>query len=558
MSQGRDVVLLNSDTLTPPGWAARLQAAVYSADDIGTATPLSNDATIFSYPVTDSANPPVALDEVTVLSALAARVNGDTVVDVPTAHGFCMYIRADCLADTGLLREDVFGQGYGEENDFSMRARVFGWRHVAATGVFVGHVGSQSFTAAKAYLVARNLRILNRLHVGYEGMINDWLDADPLAETRRRLDLARFAATRADRPVVALVTHDREGGVRRHVCERAAIYEREGDCTIILCPDHDRAKRRLCRVIVGNGNDYPNLIFRMPEEIGSLREFLRASRLRFVEIHHFIGHDPAVLDLPDVLGVPYDVYLHDYSWFCPRITLTDGYNRYCGEPPLASCVECVADHGTNLEEEIGPEALRVRSAGLFTKARTLIAPSRDCARRVKRQLGFPVTVGLWEHEIPLRLRPLAGNPVRRRRVCIVGAIGREKGYNALLNCARLAAAGDFPLDFVVVGFTCDDRRLLQTGRVIITGRYEETEAIALIQAQQADFGFLPAQWPETWSYALTRMWEANLPVIAYDIGAPAERIRMRQGGLVVPLHTPPEKLLALFLHPGLFPATQSS
>jgi GT2 family glycosyltransferase len=246
MSQGRDVVLLNSDTLTPPGWAARLQAAVYSADDIGTATPLSNDATIFSYPVTDSVNPPVALDEVTVLSALAARVNGDTVVDVPTAHGFCMYIRADCLADTGLLRDDVFGQGYGEENDFSMRARVFGWRHVAATGVFVGHVGSQSFTAAKAYLVARNLRILNRLHVGYEGMINDWLAADPLAETRRRLDLARFASTRADRPVVALVTHDREGGVRRHVCERAAIYEREGDCTIILCPDRNRAKQRLC------------------------------------------------------------------------------------------------------------------------------------------------------------------------------------------------------------------------------------------------------------------------------------------------------------------------
>ena len=46
----RDVVLLNSDTLVPPGWLERLREAAYSAPDIGTVTPLSNDATILSYP----------------------------------------------------------------------------------------------------------------------------------------------------------------------------------------------------------------------------------------------------------------------------------------------------------------------------------------------------------------------------------------------------------------------------------------------------------------------------------------------------------------------------
>jgi hypothetical protein len=46
----RDVILLNSDTLTPPGWIERLAEAAYSAADIGTATPLSNNATVFSYP----------------------------------------------------------------------------------------------------------------------------------------------------------------------------------------------------------------------------------------------------------------------------------------------------------------------------------------------------------------------------------------------------------------------------------------------------------------------------------------------------------------------------
>ena len=47
---GHDVVLLNSDTLVAPGWLEELRAVAYGAADIGTVTPLSNDATILSYP----------------------------------------------------------------------------------------------------------------------------------------------------------------------------------------------------------------------------------------------------------------------------------------------------------------------------------------------------------------------------------------------------------------------------------------------------------------------------------------------------------------------------
>jgi len=54
---GRDAILLNSDTLVPPGWIERLREAAYSGSDIGTATPLSNDATLFSYPRENERNP---------------------------------------------------------------------------------------------------------------------------------------------------------------------------------------------------------------------------------------------------------------------------------------------------------------------------------------------------------------------------------------------------------------------------------------------------------------------------------------------------------------------
>ena len=81
-------------------------------------------------------------------------MNGGEAIDVPVGVGFCMYIRRDCLDDVGLFRADLFAQGYGEENDFCLRARHLGWRHVAATGVFVAHIGGQSFGAAARHLLS--------------------------------------------------------------------------------------------------------------------------------------------------------------------------------------------------------------------------------------------------------------------------------------------------------------------------------------------------------------------------------------------------------------------
>ncbi|CAH2603367.1 Glycosyltransferase [Rhodovastum atsumiense] len=545
LSRGRDVVLLNSDTLTPPGWVERLQRIVYGADDIGTATPLSNDATIFSYPRTNAANPLPDADAIARLAALAAEANGDACVDVPTAHGFCMYIRTECLEDTGLLREDVFAQGYGEENDFCRRASLFGWRHVAAPGAFVGHAGSQSFSATRTHLIARNLAILNRLHVGYDSLVQAWLAADPLVPFRRRLDRARLNAEMGDAATVLLVTHDRGGGVQKCVRDRVAMLREQGKRPVVLRPE-TKGEAVFCRLEVGAGDGFPNLVFGMSQEMEEMLALLRALAPAEIEFHHFIRHPPELIRALTGFGVPYDIYLHDYSWYCPQITLTAGGNRYCGEVSPAACGPCHAEHGSKLNEEITPTALRTRSAALFAGARQVVAPSRDCARRFERWLGAEVTVAPWEPMRELRLRG-GGAEKPRRRVCVLGAIGREKGYDTLLRCASLVAEQDLPLEFVVVGYSCDDRRLLQTGRVTITGRYEEPEAVGLVRAQQADLGFLPSLWPETWSFTLSQMWEAGLPVIAYDIGTPAERIRSMQGGLVVPLHMPVEKLVSLFL-----------
>lgn len=553
-ARGCDVILLNSDTLVPPDWIVTLRQAVYAHnDDIGTATPLSNAATIFSYPHVDAVNRIPDFEDTVRLARLAREVNGSHTVEVPTGHGFCLYIRLECLLDTGVLREDVFGHGYGEENDFCLRARHLGWRHVAATGTFVGHIEGQSFAAAKTHLTARNLGILNRLHPGYDQVIAEWQQDAPLMEMRRNLDIARWHIEQAERSAVLLVVHDRQGGVLKYVNERAERLVRDGRHAIIVRPRKDRAGRSCITLMTPGGDTYPNLFFQVPAEASDFRRFLLGCRAERIELHHFIGHDPGTIPAITALGLPYDIHVHDYAWFCPRVTLTGRENRYCGEPDMPVCQACIADHGSNIDEPIGPAELMLRSKRLFDGARAVISPSHDTADRIRRRFGVDVGLGIWQDETAeLFLKPVVKKPNEVRRICLAGAIGYEKGYEILLECARIVAARRLPLEFVLVGFSCDDARLLETGCVRIIGRYEEDEAVRLIERQGADFAFLPALWPETWSYVLTQFWEAGLPVVAFDIGAPAERIRRRSGGLLLPLNLSAERLVRIFMDPELF------
>ena len=327
------------------------------------------------------------------------------------------------------------------------------------------------------------------------------------------------------RSAVALVTHAGGGGVDRVVAERAQALKDAGNRPVVIRPDGDAA-------VLGDG-DTPNLRFRLPAEWGALRNLLRADRVKWVELHHTLGHTPEILQLGDRLGVPHEVFVHDYASFCARIALVPEH-AYCGEPPVSGCEACIADHGSSLEEEIGPAALVARSASLFAAARRVVAPAADVASRIRRH--FPASrleVTPWEDDLAIPPPPPTRWPVRH--VCVLGGIGVEKGYEVLLACVRDAAARSLGLRFTVVGYTSDDERLLAAGPVFITGQYLEPDAVSLVRAQSADLALLPSVWPETWCFTLGQAWRAGLRAAVFDLGAPAERVRRTGWGEVLPL-----------------------
>jgi glycosyltransferase involved in cell wall biosynthesis len=269
-------------------------------------------------------------------------------------------------------------------------------------------------------------------------------------------------------------------------------------------------------------------------------------------VHHLIGHDHAILDLFTQLQIPYEVVIHDYSWLCPRINLVGTEHRYCGEPDVGHCESCIDDAGTTNDEDTRPTMLRQRSTAELNGASGIVVPSQDVATRIRRH--FPLTaprIDPWENDQDIHVPEFPPHRNDEVRVCVIGAIGIEKGYDVLLACARDAAERKLPVAFRLVGYSCGDGRLLATGKVHITGRYDEHEAVSLIQAQGAQLAWLPSIWPETWCYTLTQAWNGGLNTAAFDIGTPAERIRQWGRGWLFPLGIPPAALNNQFMRLAL-------
>jgi GT2 family glycosyltransferase len=192
-----DVVLLNSDTETTAGWLEGLARCLASDPAIATATPWTNNGEIASIPRFCEANPPV--DRAALESAWGramATCGPPRYPEIPTAVGFCMAVSRRAIDRVGLFDEAVFGRGYGEENDFSMRVRARGMRNVLCDDVYVTHLGGRSFGPLGLRPDADSMQRLLSRHPDYLARVQAFIAADPLAGRRQAiveaLDLAGY------------------------------------------------------------------------------------------------------------------------------------------------------------------------------------------------------------------------------------------------------------------------------------------------------------------------------------------------------------------------------
>lgn len=529
-----DILLLNSDTRVFPGVFEELCRVARSAPDIGTVTALSNNATVFSYP--HPSLPNAALDDMdwAEIAAVAREANGGLVLDVPTGHGFCLLIRRPVLELTGTL-DEVFGRGYGEENDFCQRVADLGFRNVAAAGAFVEHGESVSFGAEKKALAEANLARLGQMYPEYTPAVMEFERADGLRRARWPLDAARLRKAGAAGASFAIVVTNRlGGGTRKAVADLETEVGYGGAYRLTLS----------CRAdgMIELEAAAPALraVFAF-DETEALFALLSTARITRVLVHQVLGFPPAFLTglTAWVRGRHAVYYAHDFYPICPRVTMIDAADRFCDVAEAETCRRCVGAAGAHEASRLNalsPEAHRAAFGALLGALRHVVAPSASAAAHLRRVWpDLLVTVAPHPEPAraspaPQRIAPTVQDP--GREVVLLGAIGPHKGSAKLLEIARHARLSHPDMRFRVVGHTNIDAELRAVGNVVITGAYEAWELPSLLAQAEGRIALFLHNWPETYCYTLSEVVAHGLLPLVPDLGAPAERVRQAGWGAV--------------------------
>jgi GT2 family glycosyltransferase len=540
IAQNADVILLNSDTVVHAGAFDELIRVAYTHADIGTVTAISNNATIFSYPSAQLRR--ASLPDVTwpELAAHALRENAGLTVDVPTGHGFCMFIKGEVTRRIGVLDEG-FGRGYGEENDFCARSAAFGYRHVAAGGVLVEHKESISFTNERASLLAQNLPRLNKLYPEYTPIIMDFERVDGMRTLRWGLDRVRLHKAReAGKRFVLVVSNALEGGTAKAIRDIESEAGYGGALPLFLHVTEGG-------LLELKGEDPVLQACFLNSETAALFAVLDAAAPSHVFAHQMLGFPASFVEvfIPWLAGRHSVFWAHDFYPFCPRVTMIDAIGRFCDVADADTCARCVemgGAHETSVLTALTPAEHRDLFARLLGAFTHVVAPSANTARYFSR--AFPaITVESVRHPESLAGVAPAAREGSYEEIVLLGAIGPHKGSDKLLDVARRARITHPHLHFRIIGYTNIDKALKAVGNVTITGKYKPDELETHLAETAGRLALFLANWPETYSYTLSELGKHGFIPLVPEIGAPAERVRNTGYGVVFPFPFDAETVL---------------
>lgn len=541
------VVLLNTDTEVPPGWLSRLVRPLFSGEKVATVTPFSNSAGICSFPhMAENNDLPEGMD-VAAVDAAFRRYGDTSTVEIPTGVGFAMAISQECLRSIGGF-DTTFGKGYGEENDFCRKAAAAGWKNVQVRDLFIYHKHGASFAtrtdASKAERLAKNLAIINQRYPGYDRMIQEYIAKDPCRAERTFLAAvirARQGHT-AGKHGVLFLNHSLGGGTQAYQdmqikkrCSEERVYS-----AAVLADGQTLIVREHIGSDVVRGEEIARFDYRSMTE-SEYDRLLEALQVDEIYINHLLGfHLPDFLLWNERCGVPYTMFLHDFLCVCPRYTLLNDKNVYCrNEKDLQVCEGCLRHGLPTAAQDI--RAWRGMMGQFLSMAAIVRAPSQDTAETIRAY--YPqVPVEIREHELPSTLhRTYQEEFVRdpRKTVAVLGVIGYAKGLDVVYALRDIIEREDIPVRLVVIGYTSRQNGTYKSpsGKFEVTGPYDSLQVSDLLARYRVSLVLIPSIWPETFSYTTSEAIASGYPVLAFDIGAPAERIKRMKAGETVSLES---------------------
>lgn len=145
-ARGACCLLLNNDVVVTPGWLESLLTCAHTRSDIGIVGPVSNYVSGPQQVKTVEYNTET-LQGLMPFALKHRRLYAGQVRPFWRVVGFCMLIKRAVIDRIGGL-DERYGLGNFEDDDFSLRALLAGYRSAIALDSFVHHFGNRTFVGS--------------------------------------------------------------------------------------------------------------------------------------------------------------------------------------------------------------------------------------------------------------------------------------------------------------------------------------------------------------------------------------------------------------------------
>ena len=499
-----DVVLLNSDVLTPKRWLETLRREAARDHRIGTVTPLSNNSTITSLPNNNASS-----SQLLSLNINSINDSFDSelpLVKAPTGIGFCMLITAKCLSAVGLLDVENFSKGYGEESDFCQRAIKAGFVNVLTPNLYCHHVGAVSFGDSNAARLQDAYNKIAGLHPSYHADVAAWIHVDPLYSARVVRTLQIFKNQRL--PFILHISHGIGGGPLRHISSLVSATHIEA-VHIIL--NGRRRKQDPLAITISTPSSSEPIEWHTTFDAEALL-LLQSFGVDCIHIHHLAGVPKPVITWIQKSKLPYIITFHDYYLINGNPYLANSAGEYAGisASPSDSLYKRIYCHPFSYYN------WTAESRELIEGSSCNIFPSQTAQNYYFEAFGRIPNAHVVPHD-----NAVAIQEHQSYSVISIGALGLEKGADFLERVAQAAAQQTANiLSFTIIGSAYRD-----LSNIDQTGPYEDKDLTEIIRSKRPSCYFFPNRCPETYSYTLSEAIHSGIPIIAPMLGIFEERLQ---------------------------------
>lgn len=536
-SKKNDVILLNSDTIVTSNWVEKMRVCAYSSDVIASVTPLSNNATICSVPNFGVDNEIPKGFSVNSFGQLIERVSLQSYPSIPTAVGFCMYIKRSVLDIAGLFDKKLFGKGYGEENEFCLRTRELGYEHVLDDTTFIYHSGSASFTdERRKERVKIGMQKINKLYPLYEQEIQNFLENQPLKAIHRNIKF--WIDNTGDKPNILFMKHHEPTTGGTGVNTYQIVKNSKEYNFYVLYPTEDESLtierwisgKQTGKMLFKRGiSDFlqHKSWFRNIEDIFQL--LIQTQNISLVHFQHLAGFPLSLLTIANDKKVPTILSVHDFYTFSPDLFMSnvDNSTTYF-LPTVTEYISHLETIGNRKAQQYLKRFIEFKE--YLKRVTTIIAPSDFVASQFKEHIK--ATVKVIEHGISFKkITQTKDYSSEKLTLAFIGVGEVHKGILDFLEIAKdpqirkqynLEIIGDIS-ESVKQNLDSETKKVLR--KIKISGYYDHADIQEILMARDIDIIILPASCAETFSYTLSEAIQTNIPVIGRNIGAIGQRIK---------------------------------